>query len=89
MMKSALQLAMERFGGPTDNVLTMAQKERLAEVDRVFDAKIAEAKIRTEPKLAALHGEEADALRGELAIEISGFNDARERKKATLRQEFA
>lgn len=87
-MKSALELAMERFGGPSEQTLTDEQKERLAEIDRVFDAKIAEAKIRTNPKLATLEGEEADVLRRELAIEINGFNEARERRKEALRREF-
>lgn len=87
-MKSALELAMERFGGGPVRELTDEQKEALAEVDRRFDAKIAEARIRTEPKLNALRGEEAEALRVELATEISGFNEARERRKEKLRRDF-
>ena len=87
-MKSALELAMARFGDESIRELTAEQKERLAEVDRKFDAKIAEAKIRTEPRLCALQGEEADQLRADLATEVAGFNEAREREKEKLRREF-
>jgi hypothetical protein len=86
-MKSALERAMERFADEPVKELSAGQKERLAEIDRTFDAKVAEAKIRTEPKLAALAGEEADQLRAELAVEIAGFNEARERRKEEVRRE--
>lgn len=87
-MKSALELAMERFGSGTVRELTAEQKEQLAEIDRKFDAKIAEAKIRTEPRLRSLPNDDADQLRVELATEIAGFNEARERQKEKLRREF-
>lgn len=88
-MKSALELAMEKFGGEPVRTLTGEQKEGLAEIDRRFDAKIAAARIGTEPKLRMLHGEEAARLQAELATEIAGYNDARERHKEKLRREFA
>lgn len=87
-MKSAFELAMEKFDDEPVETLTPEQKEELAAIDRKFDAKIAEAKIRTEPKILALRGEEANQLRAELAMELAGFNDARERQKEKLRARF-
>jgi len=52
-MKSSFELAMARFGGGELRRLTPEQKEQLAEVDRRIDAKIAQAKIRTEAEQKA------------------------------------
>lgn len=87
-MKSAFELAMEKFDDEPVEAFTPDQKEQLAEIDRKFDAKIAEAKIRTEPKILTLRGEEASQLRAELAMELAGFNNARERQKEKLRASF-
>lgn len=86
-MKSALELAMERLDGPLKSY-TDAQKEELAEVDRKLNAKIAQAKIRTATQLQTTPRAEADELRGQLGIEIRGFNESRERQKDTLRKSF-
>ena len=41
-MKSAYELAMERMGGDDDKPLTDEQKEKIAEIDTKYKAKIAE-----------------------------------------------
>ena len=46
-MKSAYELAMERLGGE-GRELAPEQKQRLAEIDRRTEAKIAQARIRTD-----------------------------------------
>ena len=52
-MKSAYELAMERFGGDDDKKpLTDEQKERLAEIDKETQAKIAEIEIMHQQKIA-------------------------------------
>ncbi|MDT8391456.1 MAG: hypothetical protein RRC34_13210 [Lentisphaeria bacterium] len=87
-MKSAFELAMEKYDEDPVEALTPEQKEQLAEIDRKFDAKIAAAKIRTEPKILTLSRDEASQLRAELAVELAGYNDARERQKEKLRAGF-
>jgi enamine deaminase RidA (YjgF/YER057c/UK114 family) len=54
-MKSALELAMERFGddaSESQSALTQAQKEALAEVDRKFQSRIAEREVFLSKQIA-------------------------------------
>ena len=89
-MKSAYELAMERFGGDEEPLkLTDEQKEELAEVDRQFDAKIAEAQIRTKQRIRSAEPDVRREIAPQLAVEIQGVNEARERKKDKLRETFA
>jgi len=52
-LKSAWELAQERTGGKSASKLTAAQKEKLAELERVYTAKIAEVELDLNPKIAA------------------------------------
>jgi len=89
-MKSALELAMDRFGGEAPSrPLSDDQKRQLAEIDNKFEAKIAEAKIRIDDRLQGLPAEQAQEVRQQLAVEIIGFNEARERAKEKLRGQFS
>ena len=54
-LKSAWELAAARTGGQTTGKLTAEQKTRLAELDRVYTAKIAECELELQPKIAAAH----------------------------------
>ena len=45
-MKSAYELAMERLGGSRS--YTNGQKQQMAEIDRKFEARLAEARLRAE-----------------------------------------
>jgi hypothetical protein len=52
-IKSAYELAMERMGGQPGKKLTAEQKKKLAELERVYAAKIAEEELSLTPKIAA------------------------------------
>ncbi len=92
-MKSAFERAMER-SGHTLKKLSPEIKEALAEIDRKYDAKIAEIRLRAgqsapnpvpgnDPAAEAA----ADAGRRELARQIAELNEKREREKARVRGE--
>ena len=55
-LKSAWELALERTGGKSAGKLTAKQKEKLAELDRVYTAKIAECELDLKPKIAGARG---------------------------------
>jgi hypothetical protein len=74
-LKAAWELALERTGGKTTGKLTNAQKAKLAELDKIYTAKIAQEELSLNPKIAAARaaGSSEDAqkldetLRGEIA----------------------
>lgn len=92
-MKSAYELAMERLAksDPSANrPVTAEQKQRLAEIDRVYQGKIAEREIFLKQQLdAALAGqqfEEADKLRKQIASEKARLEEEREDEKERVRR---
>jgi len=86
-MKSAYELAMERLekeSGPTRK-LTDEQKAQVAEIDRLYDAKAAEAKITYEQKIAsAANPEELERIQAELASTLTSLEERREREKNAI-----
>ena len=85
-MKSAYELAMERLGGT--KTYTAGQKRQIAEIDRVCDAKIAEAKLAAEDRLRkTAKPEDRDKIREELARRIAAFEKEREARKDGVRQQ--
>ncbi len=89
-MKSAYELAMERMGGDGEiKPLTDEQKEKIAEVETRYKAKIAERKIFLEKSLSDAieqhNHEEADTIRRQLADEIAGLEDKAEADKEKIR----
>ena len=58
-MKSALELAMEKADKVTGGVksLTASQKERIAEIRSIAEAKVAEDTIMLDKKLKSLAGQ--------------------------------
>ena len=89
-MKSSYELAMERMaGGGDDKPLSNNQKERIAEVDRKFKAKIAERRIFLDQALADALGaenhEEAEKVRLQIADETAGLEDKAEAEKEKIR----
>ena len=88
-MKSAYELAMERMGGDEDKPLTDEQKEKIAEIDTKFKAKIAERKIFLEKSVndAVAKGDqtEAEEARKILAQEISSLEEKAESEKDKIR----
>lgn len=80
---------MERMGGE-DKPLTSEQKERIAEVDAKYKAKIAERKIFLEKAiqdaLAQQKGEEAEDLRSQLVQETAKLETKSEEEKDKIRE---
>jgi hypothetical protein len=89
-LKSAWELAQERTGGKAAVKLTAAQKEKLAELDRVYAAKIAEEELSLKPKIAAANGagkiEDAQKLDETLRAEIAKLRRKLEAEKEKIRQ---
>ncbi|HRG54926.1 MAG TPA: hypothetical protein PLG56_02725 [Lacunisphaera sp.] len=91
-MKSAYELAMERLdkSGPAAAPLTGAQKARLAEIDRLYQGKIAEREIFLQQQLTAALGaqklNEADQVRKQIAGEKARLEEEREAEKERVRQ---
>ena len=88
-MKSSYELAMERMGGE-DKPLTSEQKERIAEVDAKYKAKIAERRIFLEKAiqdaLSQEKTEEADELRSQLVQETAKLETKSEEEKDKIRE---
>ena len=86
-MKSAWELALERSGGALRE-LTPDQKERIAELERAAQAKIAAAKITAEHKLASMTDpDEIEQLTDGLVNEIRSIEESLARKKEAVRGE--
>jgi Spy/CpxP family protein refolding chaperone len=94
-MKSAYELAMERLNASDPDAakpLTPEQKAKLAEIDRVFQGKIAEREIflkqQLEAMLAASKWDEAEKIKKQLASEKARIAEEREDEKQKLRSGF-
>lgn len=91
-MKSAYELAMERLAksDPEANKpLTAEQKKRLAEIDRVYQGKLAEREIflkkQLDDALANQKYEEIEKIRQQLASERARIDEDREAEKNRVR----
>ncbi|MGF1484117.1 MAG: hypothetical protein ACFBZ8_07120 [Opitutales bacterium] len=92
-MKSAYELAMERLQATEETparALTDAQREQLAELDRKFQAKIAEREIALNPRIETVaragNPAEAEKLREELAGDRQRLQAECEAAKEQVRQ---
>ncbi len=88
-LKSSWELALERTGGKSSAKLTNEQKAKLAEIDRVYTAKIAERELELKPKIAAANaaGKAEDAQKFDeiLRNEIAKFRAKLEAEKEKVR----
>ena len=88
-MKSAYELAMERMGGD-EKPLTAEQKERIADVDAKYKAKIAERRIFLEKAIQDVFAqektEEAEELRSQLVQETAKLEAKSEEEKDRIRE---
>jgi hypothetical protein len=91
--KTAYELAMERLRrkdedqGVEERSLTDEQKAEIAEIKRVYTAKIAEAEILHKSKLMATYDpEERARLQDEHRRDMQRLADDRERKLAKVRE---
>jgi hypothetical protein len=92
-MKSSYELAMERLAKSDPNAakpLTAAQKTRLAEIDRVYQGKLAEREIFLRKQLdeafAARKPEEIGKIQQQLANEKARLEEEREAEKERVRR---
>jgi hypothetical protein len=89
-MKSAFELAMERLGGSCRQY-TEEQKEQFNEIDRDFDARLAQIKLQAQSDRlkVADDAEKLKEFEERLAEDIRRLEMKREDKKESLRREFA
>lgn len=91
-MKSAYELAMERLAKsePVEAPLSAAQKDRLAEIDRLYKGKIAEREIFLKQQLDLALGEqkfdEADKIRKQISGEKARLEEERDEEKERVRR---
>ena len=92
-MKSAYELAMERLAKSDPDAakpMSAERKARLAEIDRVYQGKIAEREIFLKQQLnAALVGQkfdDADKVRKQIANEKARLEEEREEEKERVRR---
>jgi len=88
-IKSAYELAMERMGGQPGKKLTDQQKAQLAELDRVYTAKIAERELELNPRISAARTagkpEDVEKLEETLRSEIAKLRAKLEEQKDKVR----
>jgi len=94
-MKSAYELAMERLAKSDPDAgrpVSAGQKARLAEIDRVYQGKIAEREIFLqklfEDALSARKFDEAEKVRKQIASEKARFAEERDEEKERARRGF-
>jgi len=92
-MKSSYELAMERLAksDPAASApLTKEQKTRLAEIDRVYQGKLAEREIFLKKQLddafAAQKADEIDKIKQQIASERARLEEDREAEKEKVRK---
>jgi len=92
-MKSAYELAMERLAKSDPDAsrpLSAEQKKRLAEIDRVYQGRIAEREIflkqQLNTELAAQKFAEADKVRQQMAQEKTRLEEERDEEKERVRR---
>lgn len=85
-MKSAYERAMEKFGGSeSSEKLTDDQKKEIAELNSVFEAKIAERQTFLQSKISeairAGNHEEVEELEAQLGRDVQALRDELQSKK--------
>ena len=93
-VKSAYESALERLGlsdTPKSERLTDKQKEKLAEIDRVYAAKVAERKILAENEMTKLAQqgkfEEISTVKDRLVKKLGELEEEKKREKKKVRSQ--
>ena len=88
-MKSAYELAMEKFGSEPVQELSQEQKEKIAEIDRKYQSKIAEAQLMSQDRINKANGDQSsiEQIRNDLVVETASFRERSEREKEKIRNE--
>lgn len=91
-IKSSYDLALEKLQAklpPTGRKVTKQQKTKLAKLDSIYTAKIAECELELKPKIAAAHAkgdaEAAQKVEETLRAEIAKLRRQLEEKKEAIR----
>jgi nitroimidazol reductase NimA-like FMN-containing flavoprotein (pyridoxamine 5'-phosphate oxidase superfamily) len=85
-MKSAYEIAMSRLEAKEPTVkLTATKKAELAEIDSLYESRIAERRVFLEGEIRKADAIEAEDLRRQLASEIARLEEEREDKKGKAR----
>jgi hypothetical protein len=85
-MKSAYDKALERLEkshGPSKK-LTDEQREALAEIDKRYDARIAETRLNAETQLASASPQDRPAINEHVLSEVASLEEKREREKQAV-----
>jgi hypothetical protein len=87
-MKSAYEIAMSRLEAAAPSVkLSDAQKSELAEIDNLYESRIAERRVFLESEIRkAQDPATADQLRRQLAGDVARLEEEREARKEKVRQ---
>lgn len=90
-MKTAYEIALEKFGKGETIKLTDDQKKQIAEIEKVYKAKIAEKEVIVQSKIAKAMAsgdfEQVQLLEKELAEERKRLNEEMEKEKEKVRQQ--
>ena len=88
-MKSAYELAIEKFGNEPVTKLSEEQKRKIADIDSKYQSKIAEAEVMSQEKIKKSLGDQnlVEQIRRDLAVEIASFREKAEREKERTRNE--
>lgn len=85
-MKSAYEIAMSRLEAKEPTVkLSDEKKAELAEIDSLYESRIAERKVFLEGEIRKADPITAEDLRRQLASELSRLEEEREEKKTLAR----
>lgn len=87
-MKSAYELAMERLEAKSPSQkITDTQRAEIAEIDSLYQSKIAERRLLIEGEIAQCSGNfaEIDALKKQLSSEIRRLEEEAESRKNRVR----
>ena len=85
-MKSAYEIAMSRLEAKSPTVkLNEVQKAELAEIDSLYESRIAERRVFLEGEIRKANSLEKDDLQRQLASEITRLEEEREGRKDKVR----
>lgn len=86
-MKSAYELALERSGG-IQNRVSDEVKQKLAEIEQIRKAKVAEAELSAQQRLAREEDPaKIEEIKSGLITEIASINDRYEHEKEKARKQ--
>lgn len=82
-MKSAYEIALEKMkaAGASQKKLTDDQKQRVAEIEKKYAARIAETKMTLEQRVATANRDDRAALQKQLVEDVKRLEEKREAEK--------